>query len=230
MSAPLPHAGTKIVVPSVLGPQPTRPSETELSVIASCDITVLSELVGPMYTMDGSLQALNTPVPVICGPAITAKCTPGDNQAMVRALSEVRPGDVLVVDAQGFDTWCLGGEQLLTHARDRNGLAAVFVNGAYRDVNDLNAAGFPAFATAVAPYSGPKRGPGEVNVPVCCGRVVVQPGDIVSASAEGIVVVPQFAIESVASAVAERAGSGHHDIGGFIDTISAEFDAAAVKR
>lgn len=126
---------------------------------------------------------------------------------MVRALAEARAGDVLVVDAKGFSHWCLGGYRLLDHARKDCGLAGLLVNGAYRDVEEIREARFPVYATGVSPFSGPKAGPGEVNVPVACGGVVVHPGDIVSASSEGIVVVPARATRDVA---AELAGGNPH--------------------
>ena len=71
------------------------------------------------------------------------------------------------------------------------GLAGFVMNGAYRDIEDAQRAGFPLYGAGVAAWSGPKAGPFEINVPVCCGSVIVQPGDVVSASTEGAVIVPR---------------------------------------
>jgi regulator of RNase E activity RraA len=73
---------------------------------------------------------------------------------------------------------------------------------------------FPLYGKAVAPYSGPKLGPAEVNVAVCCGGVIVHPGDVVAASEDGIVVVPQMSLVAVVDAVskaATRAAEGRGD-------------------
>ena len=111
---------------------------------------------------------------------------------MVKAISEASAGDVLVIDAQGFTMWCLGGFQLLRAAIEDYGLAGFVMNGAYRDIEDARQAGFPLYGAGVAAWSGPKAGPFEINVPVCCGGAhPLEAGYIVTASAEGVVVVPR---------------------------------------
>jgi len=202
---------SNVVVRSLVRVGCLRPDSALVSQIAATDVTRLSELVGRMYTMDASVRPLAGPPVAVTGIVTTAKCPPGDNLGLVKALTLVEPGDVLVVDAQGFDHWCLGGFQLLRHARDHRGLAGLIVNGAYRDVAEARDACFPVYGTGVAPYSGPKAGPFEVNVPVCCGGVIVQPGDVVSASAEGIAVVPLRAIVAVAGAHA-ASHAAHDDL------------------
>lgn len=215
----------KVVLPSFVGGPFERPAEDDVNSIAKGDVTVVSELVGAMYTMDGSIAPIAPPALPVCGVAITAKCPPGDNQALIRALNEARPGDVLVVDAMGFSHWCLGGYLLLEHARNTYGLAGLIVNGAYRDVEDIRQGKFPVYAAGVSPYSGPKVGPGEVNVPVSCGRVVVHPGDIVTASSEGVVVVPRRGAAIVAAALRKAADAGHGDIGAFVDKMASAFNS-----
>ena len=158
----------------------------------------VSDLVGRMYTMDGTIRSLYGPAPKLVGPALTVKCPPGDNLGVKKALYMVEPGDVLVVDAQGFTEWCLGGFGMLVRSIRERGLKGLVVNGAYRDVSQARDAGFPIYAKGVAPWSGPKRGPAEINVPVCCGGVIVHPGDLVVADEDGIAVVPRDYVEAVA--------------------------------
>lgn len=203
------HATSRVVVRSLVCTAFARPPAALVDALARTDVTKLSELVGRMYTMDGGIRALGVTALPVTGVATTAKCAPGDNLGLVKALTLVEPGDVLVVDVQGFREWCLGGFQLLKYARDTRGLAGLIVNGAYRDVQEAQEAGFPVYATGVAPYSGPKAGPCEVNVPVCCGGVIVQPGDVVSASREGVVVVPRRSVQDVVDAITRMAPSGH---------------------
>ena len=200
---------SRVVVRSMVRTGFARPPAVLVDAIKRADVTRLSELVGRMYTMDASIRALSGSALPVTGVVSTAKCAPGDNLGLVKALTLVQAGDVLVVDAQGFSAWCLGGFQLLRHARDTRGLAGLVVNGAYRDVLEAQQAGFPVYATAVAPYSGPKAGPCEVNVPVCCGGVIVQAGDVLAASAEGVVLVPQRSLQDVADAITLGAKSTH---------------------
>jgi regulator of RNase E activity RraA len=216
------HGG--VILPPILNTKFDQPDPAEVRRIAAAEVPVLSELVGPMYTMDRSIRPLAPMAAAVCGTVITAKCPPGDNLAMIRALGEVRTGDVLIVDAKGFDHWCLGGYRLLEHAQRTSGLAGLIVNGAYRDIEEIEKSGFPVYATGVAAGSGPKTGPGEINVPVCCGGVVVYPGDIVSASGEGIVIIPRWSVASVASAVQTYSSPSEEDIEAFVRSRSAAFD------
>ena len=110
----------------------------------------------------------------------------------------------LVIDAQGFTEWCLGGFDMLALAIEERGLKGLVINGAYRDIAQTKAANFPIYCKGTAPFSGPKLGPFEINTPVCCGGVIVHPGDLVVASNdEGIVIVPQNYISPVADAIDE---------------------------
>lgn len=216
------HSSSKVVVRSLVRTGFERPAAALVKVIAGADVTKLSELVGRMYTMNASLRPLGPVALPLTGVATTAKCPPGDNLGLVKALTLVAAGDVLVVDAQGFSEWCLGGFQLLRYARDTRGLAGLVVNGAYRDVTEAQEAAFPVYATAIAPYSGPKAGPFEINVPVCCGGVIVQAGDVISANNEGIVVVPQRSVRDVADAITRAAQLARRDT----DVLRELFDMA----
>lgn len=208
------YVASHVVVRSLVRTAFERPCPDLVAAVARTDVTRLSELVGRMYTMDSTIRSLVGPALPVTGVATTVKCPPGDNLGLIKALTLVEPGDVLVVDAQGFKEWCLGGFQLLKYARDSRGLSALLVNGAYRDVGEAQKAGFPVYATAVAAYSGPKAGPCEVNVPVCCGGVIVHAGDVVSASQEGVVVVPQRSLRDVVDAIiqTERSAHGNTDL------------------
>lgn len=170
-----------------------------------CDV---SDKVGRMYTMDQTIKPFYEPCPRLLGTALTVKCPPGDNMGVKKALQMVQPGDVLVIDAQGFTEWCLGGFDMLIIAIEERGMQGLMVNGAYRDVAQSKEANFPIYAKGAAPYSGAKRGPFEVNVPVCCGGVIVHPGDLVTASeGEGAAVVPRDYAEQVADGIDAYHGS-----------------------
>jgi regulator of RNase E activity RraA len=203
--------------PFVINPRPPA-AEVDLGALADAGVTRISDLVGRMYTCSPVLRALTAKALPLVGPAFTVKCPAGDNLGVMAAVRRVGAGDVLVVDGQGFTSWCLGGFELLRYARDEHGLAGLVVHGAWRDVLEAQDAGFPVYGLAVSPHSGPKLGPAELNVPVHCAGVVVAPGDVVCASGEGVVVVPAGSLRAVIEAL-RPAGSGHG-----IESFLAEMD------
>lgn len=163
----------------------------------ACDT---SDAVGQLYTMSPRIGPLYTPTPKLVGQALTVKCWPGDNLAIYGALSHVQDGDVLVVDARGHTGSCGSGANVLEVPR-RMGLRGIVIDGAWRDIDDVQAVGLPVFGLARSPFSPPKRRPGEINVPVNCGDVIVQPADLIVGDAEGVAVVPRRYLAEVWEAV-----------------------------
>jgi regulator of RNase E activity RraA len=106
-----------------------------------------------------------------------------------KALDVAHPGDLVVVDAGGSPMNAVLGDLICTKAKHR-GIAGFIVDGLVRDLPDVLELGFPVFARGTTPIGPLHRGPGEVNYPICCGGIVVNPGDIVVADRAGIVVVP----------------------------------------
>ncbi len=126
----------------------------------------------------------------MAGTALTVRVAAGDNLLIHKALDLVRPGDVVVVDGDGALSRALIGEIMSTIALSR-GAAGIVIDGAIRDAGVLAASSFPVFARA-AVHRGPyKNGPGEINVPVSIGGMVVSPGDIVVGDEDGLVAFPQ---------------------------------------
>lgn len=130
------------------------------------------------------------------GPAVTALCRAGDNLMMHRALSLAQSGDVLVVACQGESAGAVWGD-LATRFALARGLAGVIVQGCVRDVDAVDALGFPVWATGVSPVHADKGKPGAVNVPIVCGGVRVHPGDLVAADGDGVLVVERRHAERV---------------------------------
>jgi RraA family protein len=125
----------------------------------------------------------------MAGPALTVKTRPGDNLMVHKALLMAEPGDVIVVDAGGDLTSALVGELMLSHAM-KLGVAGIVINGAVRDSAWIRAHSLPVFAAGVT-HRGPyKDGPGEINVPVAIGGMVVEPGDLVIGDDDGLLCVP----------------------------------------
>lgn len=208
-SPPTDRRWKKPLPPFVFNRDFDRPAPADVAVLARADVTRVSDLVGRMYTCQPHLRSLVSPARPICGPAFTVKCPPGDNLGVMAAVRAVGPGDVLVVDGQGFTHWCMGGFELLKYACEQRGMAGLVVHGAWRDVQEAQAAGLPVYALAAAPHSGPKFGPAELNVPVACAGVIVHPGDVVCASAEGVAVAPRGSVAALAQALRAGASNGH---------------------
>jgi RraA family protein len=139
----------------------------------------------------------------LCGPALTVLVRSGDNARIHEAMGLAKVGDVLVVNAQGSLAHAVFGELMATRAR-AVGIAGLVVDGAVRDVADLELMKFPVFSVGSSPGGPTKEGTGEVGYPVACGRVVVNPGDIVLADDDGVVVVPREASAAVLAAARER--------------------------
>ncbi|MBT2298898.1 RraA family protein [Variovorax paradoxus] len=122
---------------------------------------------------------------IMAGTAVTARSRGGDNLTYLRALEFCRPGDVLVIDAGGIlNNAVVGG--ILSFYAAHIGVVGVVVDGAIRDVAEIRAREFPVYARGVT-HRGPyKDGPGEINVPVSVGGMVVSPGDIVVGDQDGL--------------------------------------------
>jgi RraA family protein len=136
----------------------------------------------------------------MAGTALTVRVAAGDNYAIHKALDLVRPGDVVVVDGDGDLNRALIGEIMTSIAKSR-GAVGMVINGAVRDAGALSASEFPCFARAVI-HRGPyKNGPGEINVPVSIGGMIVSPGDIVVGDEDGVVAFSQDIAADLLSAV-----------------------------
>ncbi len=178
------------VIPPRIGESAERLDAELLECYQAAAVPDISDAVGRLYTMDTRIRPLYEPMRRILGVALTVKLPPGDNWAIHGALSRVQQGDVLVVDWQGYDDGCGAGAKVLVPAI-RRGLAGVVVDGGWRDIGDLQALDFPMCGRAVSAFSPAKHELGEINVPVCCGGVIVEQGDVVVADREGSVVVPR---------------------------------------
>lgn len=124
------------------------------------------------------------------GTAFTVKVPEGDNVFIHRAMDLCKPGDIIIVDGHGCESRALMGEMMLTLA-EQMGIEGFVVDGAVRDVDCLEHLNISLYAKAVTPQGPYKNGPGEINVPVSCGGIVVFPGDIIIGDGDGICVVPK---------------------------------------
>ncbi|MGJ7500806.1 RraA family protein [Variovorax sp. ZT5P49] len=121
----------------------------------------------------------------MAGTAVTVKTRGGDNLTPMRAFEFCRPGDVLVIDAGGDVTNAVIGG-ILSFYTATIGTAGLVLDGAIRDVAEIRERDYPVYARGVN-HRGPyKDGPGEINVPVSVGGMIVNPGDIVVGDQDGL--------------------------------------------
>lgn len=126
----------------------------------------------------------------VCGPAFTVKCRAGDNLALHAALTYCQEGDVLVISNEEDTTRALTGEVMMSYLFYTKKAAAIIIDGPIRDMESLSQWEFPIYCTGATPGGPYKEGPGEVNVPIACGGISVNPGDIILADHDGIIVIP----------------------------------------
>ena len=146
--------------------------------------------------MDPAIRSLLDGVKV-AGPAVTVRIADCDAYAMNRALLELYPGAVLVVDMSGDHRHAPVGA-VTAAAATAQGAAGVVVDGVATDILELRATGLPVFArgTSCLTTKRVRSGGSAVNVPVQCGGIRVRPGDWVLGDDNGVIVLsPEAAAE-----------------------------------
>jgi 4-hydroxy-4-methyl-2-oxoglutarate aldolase len=138
------------------------------------------------------------------GPARTVRCGQDDNLMVHAAIAEAEPGEVLVLTMPEPAPVALLGELLATQALGR-GVAAVLVDGAVRDVEELRELGLPVWARYVRVSGADKKAPGAIGEPVTVGGATIRQGDVVVLDADGAVVVERERVDEVLTAARGRA-------------------------
>jgi RraA family protein len=147
----------------------------------------VGDCLGRGAAMDSRIKGLSHGMKLV-GPALTVKVPPTDNLMIHKALTLVKPGDVIVIDGGGDHSWALLGFLIVRTAMKLE-VSGMVVDGAVRDAAEIRRAGFPLFAAGVSPNGPFKEGPGEINYPIQCGGQVVHPGDLIVADDDGVILV-----------------------------------------
>ena len=184
----------------------SRPDAALVRRFADLNTADLSDAMNRSGTMDRAIAPVFRPVKRVVGPAVTVSAPTGAFNIVKIGMEQTRAGDVLVINARGALNGALVGGNVCRGLVHR-GLAGLIADGAVRDAGEIQRDGLATFARGVTTVMGPIDGPGEVNVPIACGGVVVHPGDIVIADDDGIVVVRPDEAEEILAATAKLEAS-----------------------
>ena len=202
---------------------------TDYAAFARLGVATVHEAAGRAGVIGFPLTQV-VPGSRVAGPARTALCRAGDNSMVHMLIAHARPGDVLVLTSDEPAPFGLVGELLATQAHV-HGVAALLVDSAVRDVEELAAIGLPIWSRWVRAQGATKGEIGQIDVPVCVGGVKIAPGDLVVLDADGACVVPQAQVDDVLTrgvdreererAMRERylAGELSYDINGLRDIV-----------
>ncbi|WP_240664491.1 3-hexulose-6-phosphate synthase [Methanosarcina sp. MSH10X1] len=122
------------------------------------------------------------------GTAVTVQAFPGDWAKTVEAIDIAKEGDVIVIYNESKDIACWGG--LATLSALNKGIAGVVIEGAARDIDEIEKMGLPIYTSNAVPNAGDPKGFGEINAEITCGGQTVKPGDYIIGDESGVVVIP----------------------------------------
>ena len=173
-----------------------RPETTLLERFVGVPTEHLVDAMDGRGALDYRVKPVDPSRASFVGSAVTCLCAPGDNLAIVAALAQLQPHDVIVAATDPHTSLAVVGRRVTGMARNL-GAVAVVTDGLARDVAGIRHNGVPVFCHGVTPNSATASGPGSVGQPVVVGGVAVSSGDIVVGDADGVVIIPRWRVDDV---------------------------------
>lgn len=180
----------------------SRPTASTIESFEKLDVSTVYEAQGKRGLLDHRLQPI-LPNTCIAGPAVTVTCPAGDNLMIHASIEVCQPGDVLVVSTLGNVDAGMVGELIVT-ALMKRGVRGLVIDSGIRDVRQIRSMGFPVWVKAILSRGTTKNRGGWVNAPTVCGGIQIDPGDMILADDDGVVVVKQPDIPATLSAAEMR--------------------------
>jgi len=179
-----------------INPRAAGPAIEMINAFSTVPVPVVGDCMGRITGAIGLHPYHSSMELKLCGPAFTVRVRPGDNLMIHKALTMTKPGDVLVIDGGGDLNQALIGGLMRTTALTCK-LGGFVIDGAIRDLVEWAEDVIPVYARGHTHRGPTKDGPGEINVPVSCAGLIVNPGDLIMGDPDGVIAVPNFRLDEL---------------------------------
>ena len=164
----------------------------------------IADCMNRFFCVDSRIKLINQIDGMkMVGQALTVKTRSIDNLMIHKAIDMAVSGDIIVIDTFGDTQSAVIGE-IMTRMAMLKKISGFLIDGCIRDYAEIKNLNLPIFAKGITPRGPYKDGPGEINVQVSCGGVVINPGDIIVGDYDGVVVIPTNEVEDVLLKVRQK--------------------------
>lgn len=184
-------------------PNTGRPNNTLIDQFESIPTAMLSDITSSKNViMDKGIKPIWN-IPRTAGRAVTVSIPPNDNYGVHEALTVCEQGDILIINADSYTKSAVWGGITSTVCLEK-GIKGTVVDGATRDVAEVEKLEYPVCAREVNPTTTHKRIPGKINESIQCGGISVAPNDIVVCDRDGVAIIPRADAKSLLTKAKEK--------------------------